>query len=491
MNTRNHGKGFGLLFEMGCGKSLTAIAIMGALYEMGKIRRVLVISPGSVVSVWEEELARFAAFPYIFAPLLGTKRQRLKKLALLEMGVPAQACHGTELLAPEGGSPTRYPWGAMTGDGDACTAAPAGGVPLLIAGINYESTFRDGIFEALWQYAPDLMICDESQRIKNPKAQQSLAVQKLAEKAAYRLALTGTPIQQDAQDVFSQYKFLDKTIFGDNFYSYRARYCKLGGFGGKQVVGTKNEAELSTRMYSIAYRVTKAECLDLPPETFITRTVELNPQERKIYDEIRKNAVAELSEEKQVSATTVLTKLLRLQQAAGGFLKADDDERVTQIGTSKLDALRDIVEDYVLGEGRKLVVFAKFLPEIAGICDLLRERGIHYGRITGAVSLAERGEIVQDFQMNPETMAFVAQLQTAGLGITLHAASAAVFYSVGYNLADYQQALARIHRKGQTHPCTYLLLQAARTVDQQIMEALEKKSDIAKRICDDWQTYFE
>lgn len=448
----NGGKGFGLLFEMGCGKSLTAIAIMGALFEQGLIRRALVACPGSIVAVWESELAKFAAFQYRFAALLGTKHQRIRTLYSL---------------------------------GEDCSGA------LQVAAINYESTFRDGMFDALWKYGADLIICDESQRIKNPKAQQTLAMQKLAEKAKYRLALTGTPIQQDAQDVFAQYKFLDNSVFGDNFYSYRARYCKLGGFGGKQVIGIKNEDELSRKMYSIAYRVTKAECLDLPPETFVTREVELSPAERKHYDELRVASVTELSQDAKVEATTVLTKLLRLQQAAGGFLRADDSERVTQIGSSKLDALSDIVEDYVIGEGRKLVIFARFLPEVAAIVELLRSKGIRYGRITGDVPLQERGEIVEDFQTNPETMCFVAQLQTAGLGITLHAASTAVFYSVGYNLADYQQALARIHRKGQTQPCTYILLQAARTVDQKIMAALDKKSDIARRIVDDWQQYFE
>lgn len=448
----NGGKGFGLLFEMGCGKSLTAIAIMGALFEQGLIRRVLVACPGSIVAVWESELAKFAAFSYRFAALLGTKQQRIRTLY------------------------------ALGEDGSGA---------LQVAAINYESTFRDGMFDALWKYGADLIICDESQRIKNPKAQQTLAMQKLAEKAKYRLALTGTPIQQDAQDVFAQYKFLDNSVFGDNFYAFRARYCKLGGFGGKQVVGIKNEDELSRKMYSVAYRVTKAECLDLPPETFVTREIELSPAERKHYDELRVASVTELSQEAKVEATTVLTKLLRLQQAAGGFLRADDSERVTQIGSSKLDALSDIVEDYVIGEGRKLVIFARFLPEVAAIGELLRSKGIRYGRITGDVPLQERGEIVEDFQTNSETMCFVAQLQTAGLGITLHAASTAVFYSVGYNLADYQQALARIHRKGQTQPCTYILLQAARTVDQKIMEALDKKSDIARRIVDDWQQYFE
>lgn len=449
------GKGFGLFFEMGCGKSLTALAIMGAAYEAGQVQRVLIAAPGSVVSVWEQELEKFAAFQYRFASLFGTKAQRLKKLDKL----------------------TEQAWDWID-------------PPLLIAAINYESTFRDGMFESLLAWKPDMVICDESQRIKNHKAQQSIAMHMLADRAKYCLALSGTPITQDAQDLWSQYRFLDPTVFGDNFYAYRSRYCRLGGFGGKQVVGTQHEDELSQRMYSIAYRVTKAESLDLPPETYIYRSVELSPKERKHYDEMRRNAYTELSAESEVSATTALTKLLRLQQISGGFLKGDDDDRIIQIGTSKLDALQDILEDYVIGEGRKLVIFARFLPEIDGICKRLDKLGIGYRSITGDVPLEERGARKDAFQEDPDVRCFVAQIQTAGLGITLHAASAAVFYSVGYNLADYQQALARIHRKGQTQPCTYIILQGANTVDQKVMEALEKKSDVAKRICDDWQMFF-
>lgn len=492
------GKGFGLFFEMGCGKSLTALAIMGALWEQGLIRRVLVIAPGSVVSVWEDELKKFADFPYTFSALLGTKPQRLKKLAALEDGgriatAPIREPRndsGSVGGASDDRECLRQPPCVPPSKGGGLVGGADGfGTELLVAGINYESVWRDEIFEALLRFEPELVICDESQRIKNHKAQQTVAAVELAKRAKYRLALSGTPITQDVQDLFSQYDFLDSTVFGENFFAYRNRYCMMGGFGSKQVIGTKNEDELSNRMYSIAYRVTKAEALDLPPETFLYRKVELSPKERKLYDEMRRNAYIELSAEQEVSATTVLTKLLRLQQIAGGFIKADGEERVQQIGTSKMDALEDILEDYVLGEGRQLVIFARFIPEIDGICELLQKKGISYHRITGDVALEERGQRVAEFQSG-QKQCFVAQIQTAGLGITLHAASAAVFYSVGYNLADYQQALARIHRKGQTQPCTYIILQGANTVDQKVMEALEKKSDVAKRICDDWQMFF-
>ena len=107
------------------------------------------------------------------------------------------------------------------------------------------------------------------------------------------------------------------------------------------------------------------------------------------------------------------------------------------------------------------------------------------------MKLEDRGAIVQDFQENPETMVFVAQLQTAGLGITLHAASTAVFYSVDYNYANYSQAVARIHRIGQRNACTYIHLLVENSIDDKVMKALAKKEDLAKTIVDGWRVFFE
>lgn len=142
--------------------------------------------------------------------------------------------------------------------------------------------------------------------------------------------------------------------------------------------------------------------------------------------------------------------MLRLMQLTGGFTQTDDGTRPQQIGTAKLDALEDILDDYVQEAGQKLVVFARFRPEIAAIENLLRKKGIKYGSIYGDVPQAERGGIVDDFQQNPETKVFVAQIQTAGLGITLHAASAAVFYSLDFNMSNYAQALAGFTVLGNT-----------------------------------------
>lgn len=448
LDAKTPGGGFGELFEMGCGKTLTTIAVAGALYNLGKIDRVLVVAPTSVCSVWPHDLNQFATFPWEARVLLGDKKKRLKALNELES----------------------WPFKA-----------------LCIAVINYESTHRDGIFEALAAYKPDLIVCDESQRIKNPSAAQSKALHKLGDAAPFRMILSGTPVQNNAVDLYSQYRFLDPAVYGANFYAFKNRYCIMGGYGQHQIVGYRNMDELVEKEHSVAYRVTKEECLDLPQQTFINRYVQFTDAEQAIYEQLRKSSFLELETGENVTATTILTMYLRLMQLTGGFLTADESTRPKQVNTAKLDALADIVDDYVVDAGKKLVIFARFRAEIAAIENLLRLRKIQCGSIYGDVPMEERGKIVEDFQTNPDTKVFVAQIQTAGLGITLHAASTAVFYSYDYNYANYAQALARIHRIGQRLPVTYIHLVVDGSIDEKILAALENKEDMAKTVVDSWR----
>jgi len=448
LDAKTPGGGFGELFEMGCGKTLTTIAVAGALYNLGKIDRVLVVAPTSVCSVWPHDLNQFATFPWEARVLLGDKKKRLKALNELE----------------------NWPFKALR-----------------IAVINYESTHREGIFEALAAYKPDLIVCDESQRIKNPSAAQSKALHKLGDAAPFRMILSGTPVQNNAVDLYSQYRFLDPAVYGANFYAFKNRYCIMGGYGQHQIVGYRNMDELVEKEHSVAYRVTKEECLDLPQQTFINRYVQFTDAEQAIYEQLRKSSFLELETGENVTATTILTMYLRLMQLTGGFLTADESTRPKQVNTAKLDALADIVDDYVVDAGKKLVIFARFRAEIAAIENLLRLRKIQYGSIYGDVPMEERGKIVEDFQANPDTKVFVAQIQTAGLGITLHAASTAVFYSYDYNYANYAQALARIHRIGQHLPVTYIHLVVDGSIDEKILTALENKEDMAKTVVDSWR----
>jgi SNF2 family DNA or RNA helicase len=437
MFTSGHSRGYGYLFEMGCGKSITAVATAGSLYLSGKIRSCLVVAPLSILGVWQEEFAKFADFEYTLEILSGS------------------------------------------GSKKAATLRSLAGEKLQIAVVNYESAWRLEKEIAVWK--PDLLIADEAHKLKNHTTAASKAMHRLGAKASYSLALTGTPITNRAIDIFSQYKFLNPDIFGNSFYSWRNYYFDMVGYGNHVPKLKRNrEYELTEKMHSIAYRATKAECLDLPETTDIVRRVSLEATAAKTYSALLKDSYAELAGG-EITATNVLTRLLRLSQLTGGFIGADS-EKPAQVSSAKLDALSDIIES-VTESGQKLVVIARFVPEIHAIRKLCDKLHVGYATISGEIK--NRAEQVANFQTDPDCQVFIGQIASAGLGITLTAASTMVFYSVDYSSANHEQARARIHRVGQTEPCTYIYLAAKGTVDVKVLQALQDKADLAKMLVDD------
>lgn len=406
--------------------------------QAGRIHRVLIVAPLSILSVWEAEFAQFAAFDYALAVLTGDSAKKTDTLRHMN------------------------------------------GAALQVAVVNYESAWR--MEQELAAWGPDLIVCDEGHKIKTHNISASKAMHRLGAKAGYRLLLTGTLITNKAIDVFSPYKFLNPTIFGTSFYAFRSRYFDMVGYGNHTPVLKRSmEAELSARLHSIAYRAAKADCLDLPETTDVVRQVELEPAARKIYRSLVKESFAELASG-EVTAPNVLTRLLRLSQLTGGFLGSDENAAVQQISSAKLSAMEDILESAV-AEGQKLVIIARFLPEIRAIGKELDRRGLRYACITGEVQ--DRAAQVAQFQNDPDVPVFVGQIATAGLGLTLTAASTMVFYSLDYSMSNYEQAKARIHRVGQRNPCTYIHLIAKGTVDEKVLTALRNKADLAKALVDD------
>ena len=256
LETFNSGKsrGYGLLMEMGCGKSLTSIGIAGALHLAGKVNKILVVAPLSIVGVWQEEFTKFADFEYSLVVLSGTGTKKAD--VLRQMQEP----------------------------------------PLQIAVVNYESAWR--LEKELLAWKPDLIIADEGHKLKTHSTNASKSMHKLGAKAKYRLLLTGTVITNKAIDVFSQYKFLNPTIFGSSFYSFRNYYFDMQGYGQHTPVLKKSkEAELSEKLHSVAYRATKEECLDLPDTTDIIRYVDLEKPAAKVYQDLVKDSFAQLGNE--------------------------------------------------------------------------------------------------------------------------------------------------------------------------------------------------
>ena len=188
-------------------------------------------------------------------------------------------------------------------------------------------------------------------------------------------------------------------------------------------------------------------------------------------------------DETEVTTANILTRLLRLSQITGGHL-TDDDGLVNSVSHAKLDALSDII-DSALAEDKKLVIIARFVPEMDDIQELLEKKKIGYVVVRGGVK--DRDKEIRRFQYDDKCPIFLGQIAAAGLGITLTAASTLVFYSMDYSMGNFDQAKSRIHRPGQKDCCHYIYLVCKGTVDRKVLHALRKKIDLAKTLVDDYR----
>ena len=434
------GKAVALLADMGTGKSMMTIAITGTLEAEKDVKKMLVVCPKSIVGVWEDEFRKFADYRYALTVLDGTMEKKRSAFNYMQ------------------------------------------GAALQIIVVNYESCWR--LETEITKWKPDLIVCDESSKIKTPSASQSKALHRLGRLSKYNIILTGTPITGSPLDIFSQYKFLDDSIFGTSFYLFRNRYAILGGYQNRMIVGYRHLDELVEKVHSIAFRIKIEDAVDLPPFIDETRAITLEPKAQSLYRMLEQDCYAELANG-EVTARNVLTQLLRLAQCTGGFIRDDIKGEAQQVSGAKLDALEDII-DTCLDEEKKVVVFARFVPEIEAIAAMLKKKKIGYALIYGATT--DRADQVKKFQEDPDVKVFIGQLQTTGMGLTLTAANVAVFYSLDFSYANYEQSRARIHRIGQKQKCLYIHLVGKGTVDEKILNALKHKGDIAKIMVDDWRS---
>lgn len=432
-------RGTALLMEMGTGKTIVSIAISGCMYQYGKVNRVLVVAPLSVLGVWEEEFEKFADFPYSLTVLKGTAAKKKEQLTKLRD-------KGLQIVV-----------------------------------VNYESAWR--LEKELITYNADLVIADEAHKLKENRTAQSKGMHHIGDKTRYKLLLTGTVITNRELDVFSQYRFLNPQIFGTSFYAFRNQYFDMGGYGNHTPIFRKwMTDDFLRKLHSIAFRMTKAECLDLPAITEEVRTVELEKDAAKLYDSIESDSYAEM-DDSEVTTANILTRMLRLSQITGGHL-TDDDSVVNAVSHAKLDALSDII-DTAMAEDKKLVIMARFVPELDDIQELLEKKKIGYAVVRGGVK--DRDSEIHRFQHDAKCRVFVGQIAAAGLGITLTAASTMIFYSLDYSMSNFEQAKDRIHRVGQTENCHYIYLVCEDTVDCKVLYALRKKINLAKMLVDDYR----
>ena len=330
---------------------------------------------------------------------------------------------------------------------------------------------------------PFLLAIDESTTIKNPKAKRTKALVALGKSASFRRILTGSPVTKSPMDLYSQCEFMDKRLLGfDSYFSFQGRYAitrtqRMGSHSFQQIVGYRNLDELSSRLETFSYRVTKEEALDLPDKIYTTREVSLTDDQHRHYMSLKEAAIAVLEDGELVSAPAVMTQLLRLQQVLCGHLMSDDGELV-EIPTNRLSALLATVEEM---DG-KVIIWSRFRYDIKAIVATLAKA---YGSDSvvsyfGDTSDEDRQTAVRRFQFE-DARFFVANPQTAGYGLTLTAATNVIYYANDFNLETRIQSEDRCHRIGQKKSVTYVDLVTRNSIDEHIVRTLRAKIDLSAK----------
>jgi SNF2 family DNA or RNA helicase len=455
-------RGVLLAMWMGTGKSLVACMLLLAV----KAKKLLIVCPLRVMPVWVSQFEKHVGIPVVMVTLDERAGTNAEKTRLAQ---------------------------------DKLKLAQARGVPFVCV-INYDSMWREPFATWAEKMLWDLIIADELHRAKSPSGRASTELKRLRPQSRYRLGLTGTPMPHGPMDVWAQFRFLDSRVFGPSFTAFRATYAEMGGYQRKQIVGFKKLEQLEASMSRITFRVGK-EVLDLPEETFETYYFDMAGEEARVYDEMDRDFVARVKDGTIATAANALVKLLRLQQATGGFLRGDDD-MTHRIGTGKLKLLIDTLED--IGPEEPVVVFAWFREDLDSIHEAClklapvggrRERGTAAsdddepeeedagGVATGYTSLelsGRRDELKQWQDDGAQVLA--VQIQAGGVGVDLTRARYSIFYSTGFGLGNYEQAKARTHRPGQTKPVMHIHLVARDTVDVKVKRALENRADLVESI---------
>ncbi len=339
-----------------------------------------------------------------------------------------------------------------------------------------------------------MLAIDESTTIKNPKAKRTKNLVKLAPMAKYRRILTGFPITKAPLDLYSQCYFLHPELLGYNsYYAFRARYAitqrrQMGGHAFDHIVGYQRLDELQESIKYFSTRYKKEDCLDLPEKLYIKRYVELTTEQKKAYEQMKKEAIMILEEE-TFTTVNVLTQLMRLQQVVAGSLRGPDGN-IIKLKNNRLQSVLDVIEET---QG-KVVIFGVFHTDIETLAEALQSK---YGKNStatyyGNTPQSERQNIITRFQdPDSELKYFISNPMTGGRGITLTEANVIIYYSNSYDLELRIQSEDRIHRIGQDNKCTYVDLVSPDTVDEHILKTLLNKVKISNEILGEVRQWFD
>lgn len=401
-----------ILFEPGLGKTRTALE----LCAVQGFKRVLVLAPLSVTYAWEQEI-RKAEFHISHVVIEGSPTQ---KKALLKK-------------------------------------------PKTLTLMSYDSV--PTLLEELKKENWDALICDESTKLKVSRTLRFRAINKLAKQIPNRFILTGTPVTERVQDVWSQFYLLSPHILGTSFVAFRNQYCVLGGFKGKQIVGAKNIPHLVERIAPHSVRATKQECLDLPPKVYEVRTAPMSSEQKAVIKQLKDQA-------KTSDYATTAGLLTTFQRVTSGY---DVIHNKPLAKHPKLEMLEDLVEE---GLPRPVLIWCRFLEDVRMLEAWFVKQDWKVRTMTGDTTPSDRGRILAEFQDG--SLDALIMTNVGGYGLNLQGkCTTMVFYSHWWSYEARVQAEDRLHRIGTTGTVTVYDLLCQRSVDRQIYNALQRKEDFS------------
>lgn len=433
---------------MGCGKTRVAIEAIKARED---VRRVLVVCPKAVVPVWGRECAKY------LDPGTYQVHERSASATVAKTAEAARLVLDRDL-------------------GDV--------LELLV--VNYDSVWRAPLGDLLCRAADrgalDMVVLDESHRAKSAGSKVSKYLAMLGRRVRYRLCLSGTPMANSPLDVYGQYRFLDRSIFGTNHERFLQAYAVMGGPDRNFIVGYKNQQDLMARFRSIAYTCSledvadRAKLPDALPDQVLP--VGLPARDMRALQDLQRDFVAECGGG-FATASNVLVRLLRMQQIASGFCEVQpgpgEAGELRELNSAKYDAALDWARD--LPPGERLVVFCTFTH------DLDMSRRLSEALRRPFFELSGREHRADEWRAS-EGGLLAVQIQAGAEGVDLTASSRALYWSLPHSLALYEQSRARIRRPGQSRPAQFVHLVAEETVDEGVYASLRAKRDVIDAVRD-------
>ena len=422
-------KGFLNRCEQGTGKTLMTIGAMNSLKAQSLLNKILIICPNSLKYNWEREIKQNSEIPWDVLVLSGDTTKRHKQIITTKANVLIN---------------------------------------------NYESMTK--LINPLNAFKPDLVICDECHEIKTYNSKKTKAVKAI--KTRYKIGMTGTPMTVSPLDYWSPIDWLIPNYLNSTFFGFRNTYANVfTGCGFPKINGYKNLDKLQGKVDQISYRVLKSECLDLPDKIYEVIEFDLEPKERKAYDDMLKHMILEVGEQ-EIPAANAAVKLGKLLQLTGGTVLSPEGNSI-HIGDSKIKIAMEVLE--MIGEN-KAIIFALFKEDITLLYKKITAAKKPALLLTAEQTPEERNEVVKLFQESAEPYTLITSSRIGGVGLNLVAANFVIYFTNSFSIKDRQQSEDRAHRIGQTDKVIYYDLVARKTVDSYVIKSLQQKQSLSDYI---------